>query len=188
MSHYESDVARPSSFDGGRIRQLREDAALHHVDYSRGQIVATESGAFWVKLSAPLVDVSVFLPAVPTSIEAKHSAAAEGELLTWLVRIQVAERRVVRMGTCGRSPEQVNRQPLTQDEIDRYLSRRKEANQITKLRIELGDAIAAKERAKAAQADAETLNKRYGITPAVACAVPTDGMNPALNAPSARRK
>ena len=180
---YESDKERASIFDGQRIRQLREAAALHHVDYSRGQVVATESGAFRVKLSVPLVDVSVFLPAVPTIIEAKHSAAAEGELLSWLVRIQVAERRVIRTGTSGMSPDQVNRQPLTQDEIDRYLSRRKEANQITKLRIELGDAIAAKARAKAAKADAETLNKRYGITPAVACAVPTDGLNPALNAP-----
>lgn len=181
---YESDRERASAFDDGRIRQLREDAELHNVDFTRGQITSTDSGSFRVRLSPPIVDISFLLPGVPSVIEARTAAAAEGSLLSWLVAIQRAERRVVRMNNSrGMSPVDINRTPLSAEEIDRYMSRRRDANQITKLRIELGDAIAVKAKAKAAQAEAKALNERYGTTPAVACAVPADSHGAALNMP-----
>jgi hypothetical protein len=183
---YEADKERASIFDGQRIRQLRREAELHNVDYSRGQIVATEGGAFRVKLNAPLFDVSMALPAVPTVVEAKHAAIAEGEYLSWLVKIQRAERRTVRMGTCGMSSVDIARTPLTQDEIDRYTNRRNGANEIEKLRIQLSNAIVAKARAKAAKQSAAQLNERYGLAATTTCAMPADGQSPALNAPRKR--
>lgn len=185
---YESDKERPSIFDGQRIRQLREAAELHHVDTSRGRIEASGAGTFFVYLDPPLFDISIMLPAVPKRVEARHSAAAEGELLTWLVAIQRTERRTARMGTCGMSPVDIARTPLSADEITRYKARTSGTKEIEALRLELVEAINRKARVAAAKADADILNRRYGITPAVACAVPTDGLNPALNAPSARRK
>jgi hypothetical protein len=194
---YDTDVERPSVFDSRRIRQLREDAALHNVDTTRGKITATESGTFRVTLDAPLVDVSFFLPAVSTRVEAKHSAAAEGELLTWLVAIQRAERKVVRAGTSGMSPDQIARTPLSPDEIDRYIARIKGAHQIERLRIELGAAVAAKAKARAAKQSAAELNQRYGLhaeptaaTATTAAAALNNDLCPALAVPqrSTRRK
>ena len=66
---------------------------------------------------------------------------------------------------------------------DRYKARTSGTKEIEALRLELVEAINRKARVAAAKADADILNRRYGITPAVACAVPTDGLNPALNAP-----
>jgi hypothetical protein len=194
MSGYDSDKGRPTTFDSERILQLREDAALHNVDTTRGRIVATDSGTFYVHLNKPLVDISFFVPAVPTRVEAKHSAAAEGELLTWLVTIQRAERRTIRAGTAGMAPEQIARTPLTQDEIDRYIARRKGADQIEKLRDGLGKAIAAKAKAKAAKQAAAELTQRYGLnaepTAATAAAALNNDLCPALAVPqrSTRRK
>ena len=185
---YDTDKERASIFDGQRIRQLSEDAGLHNVDFSRGQIVATEGGAFRVKLAPPLFDVSAILPAVPTVVEARHAAAAEGELLTWLVAIQRAERRTARHGTWGMFPAEIARTPLTQDEVDRYKARTSDKAQVERLRIQLGDAIVAKARAKAAKQSTADLNERYGTTAATTCAVPVDGQSPALNAPRKRNK
>ncbi|KJZ37198.1 hypothetical protein [Pseudomonas fluorescens] len=187
---YDTDKERPTIFDGQRIRQLREDAALHNVDYSRGQIAALDGGTFRVTLDKPLVDISFFVPAVPTRVEAKHSAAAEGELLTWLVAIQRGERRTVRAGSNGMSAVDIARTPLTQDEIDRYTNRRSGADQIERLRIQLSDAIKAKARAKAAKQAATDLNERYGLHAGstVAASALDNGLGVALAVPQRTRR
>jgi len=185
---YESDKERASIFDGQRIRQLREDADLHCIDTSRGRIEASGSGTFYVHLDKPLFDISGMLRAVPTRVEARHAAAAEGELLTWLVAIQRAERRTARMGSHGMSSVDIARKPLSAEEISQFKARTSGTKQIEALRLELVAAIERKAKVAAAKAAAAQLNERYGTTAAVACAVPVDGQSPALNAPRKRNK
>ncbi|MNC33323.1 hypothetical protein D3C75_817120 [compost metagenome] len=92
------------------------------------------------------------------------------------------------MGTCGMSPVDIARTPLTQDEIDRYINRRNGANEVEKLRIQLSNAIVARARAKAAKQSAADLNERYGCTAATTCAAPAGDQGNAINAPRKRAK
>ncbi|MNC10044.1 hypothetical protein D3C75_576790 [compost metagenome] len=185
---YDTDKERASIFDGQRIRQLREDADLHCIDTSRGRIEASGSGTFYVHLDKSLFDISGMLRAVPTRVEAPHAAAAEGEYLSWLVNIQRAERRTVRMGTCGMSPVDIARTPLSAEEISRFKARTSGAKEIEALRLELVAAIQRKAKVAAAKQSAADLNDRYGTTAAATCAAPTDDLNPALNVPQRTRR
>ena len=185
---YDDDRERPTIFDGGRLMQLREDADLHCIDTTRGRIEASGSGTFYVHLDKPLFDISGILRAVPTRVEAKHAAIAEGEYLSWLVAIQRAERRTVRMGTCGMSPVDIARTPLSAEEISRFKARTSGAKEIEALRLELVAAIERKAKVAAAKVAAEALNTRYGTTQTVSAAVSTDDLGNAINAPRKRAK
>lgn len=155
-------------FDEQRLSELRENARINNIDLTRAKIT-TADGTFVVLLDRPKVDVGSFLgDEPPRRIEARTAARAEGELLIWLIRIQRAERRIVRTGSCHWHPDQICRQPLSDTELTAHKDGIAHAAKIKKLQEELVEAIANAERVSTTQAQAKALAERYGMS-----AVPT---------------
>jgi hypothetical protein len=169
------------NFDSERIQYLRNEAAIYRLDLERAQMQPAGDGSYTVHLNAPLFDLAPLLENVPRTVHARSAAAAEGEMLTWLMNIQRAERQKVRFGTrCGWSSDQINRRPLSDEEIAVHKDRIKRAAEMAKLQQELIELLeSATKNAALDKAHAE-LEARYpmsAVQPANVC------QTPAVNAP-----
>lgn len=169
--------------DQERLRQLRSENELHGTDLSRARIEATKNGGYIVRLPAPLVDLGELLT-VPASVEASNAVYAEGEMLGWMLKITRAERQRVRaVRTYGLSPEQINRSPLTNEELSEYRAEVSHAARIKRLVADLAAATQAATAKAAATKGAAHLAERYGLATAkpVQADAKTDAAVPATS-------
>lgn len=152
-------------YDSEHIRYLRREAEIYAIDFSRARISPADDG-YVVHLDPPLFDLKGAMDDVPpTRIDSRSALRAEGELLTWLMRIQRAERQKARVGVkCGWSGDQVNRRALTDEEIAEHKGRIGHQARVAKLQAELSEAIQSSAANAAARAASAELTSRYGLS------------------------
>lgn len=153
-------------FDIKRLEQLRQEAELNGINFTRGHIREAQGGGYTVTFDEPLFDCSPVLAYddVPTERGARTAGNAEGELLTGLLLIQRAERQKLRIGRCfGLSGEQISRRPLTAAEVDEYLADLEHRKQVSKLQKELAQVLESNAASAANTAGADDLKGRYGL-------------------------
>jgi hypothetical protein len=157
-------------YDPEHLRQLRQDAVLSNIDLTRARIEQGANDTFLVLLAAPLVDItSVLGCTAPRTTLCLSAAEAEGTLLVQSLKVQRAERQRVRLGrTHGMSTEQINRRPLTDDELARFRADAKHASDRARLVEALDQAVAEQKRQTVIQAEIDGLAERYGLEPAKA--------------------
>jgi hypothetical protein len=152
------------AFDAGELRNLRHEAELNHVDFSRAKIREAAGGGYTVVFAAPLFDLGDVLTDPPKEITARTAAIAEGELLTGLIKIQRAERIRLRTGrSFGLSNDQLTRRALTAAEVDDYVADLAHKKEVAKLQRELTAVLETNAAASAASAGADELKDRYGL-------------------------
>lgn len=150
--------------DQERLHQLRNECELHGVDYSRASIAPTKNGGYTVRLPVPLINLGEILT-VPSSVEAPNATYAEGEMLSWMLKITRAERQRVRTGRVyGLDPQQFNHMPLTDAELAEYKAQISHAARVKKLVDDLAAATQAATAKAAAAKGAAHLAQRYGLT------------------------
>ncbi|MCE7761074.1 hypothetical protein GQL56_00340 [Pseudomonas putida] len=154
-------------FDRNHILQLRNDATLAAIDFGRARIEAGHDGGFVVQLDRPKVDITRLLDGeVPSRIEARSASEAEGKMLQALIAVQRAERRMVRCGIIGWTPEQICRRPLEAAELADYIAKIEHRTKVERLQRELAQAIARRARAEEEQNAADELAEKYGLSAA----------------------
>lgn len=152
-------------FDGGELRNLRRDAEFNNIDFTRAKIREAKGGGYTVIFDAPLFDLGSVLANPPTEVHARTAAIAEGELLSGLMKIQRAERIRLRTGRCyGLSNDQLTRRALTSAEVDEYVADVVHRKQVAKLQRELVKVLEANAAASEANAGADDLKDRYGLS------------------------
>ncbi|MFK3768134.1 hypothetical protein [Pseudomonas putida] len=147
-------------FDVYTLNQVRADADAHNVDLARCKITQLSDGEFNVAFDAPLVSIDRYLPDHPSQITTRSAASAEGHMLMWATKIQVAERRAVRTGTVGWDSVQISRTPISSAELDAYRARQREVELQRRVARELLEAVEQRQR-EANQAAAADLAQRY---------------------------
>ncbi|VVO32194.1 hypothetical protein [Pseudomonas fluorescens] len=151
-------------FNEAEREHLRQECRINSIDFSRARICAARDGGYVVKFDPPLVELGTVLTDVPSEIDARTGAIAEGEMLTWLMKIQRSERIRIRAGRVfGWSQDQLNRRPLTQDEIAEYKASLAHAAEVKRLTKELEAAVKSSAESAKAQAGADELRERYGL-------------------------
>ncbi|MNF75127.1 hypothetical protein D3C84_571830 [compost metagenome] len=85
-------------------------------------------------------------------------------MLTWLKRIQVAERRRLRAGICGWSSVQINRTPLTDAELAEYKARLKHNADVARLQAQLTEVLETTAKDARVKAAHDDLQSRYGLS------------------------
>lgn len=148
------------NFDAGLLDQLRQDADLHCVDLTRCRVAPLGDGRYVLTFDRPVADLSRFCPGAPTQLTARNVAQAEGLMLLWCKRIQVAERQAVRTGTVGLDSLQINRTPLTAEELARHRRHLEELALQRRIALELVEAVEQRQR-EVERADAADLASRY---------------------------
>lgn len=152
-------------FDAAELKNLRREAELNHVDFSRARITQVRTGGYTVVLDKPLFDLGNVLTDVPSEIDARSTAIAEGELLTWLMKIQRAERQKLRIGRVfGWSGDQISRCALSADEVSEYLAEVAHKKQVAELQKQLAAVLESNAVAATATAGADALKDRYGLS------------------------
>lgn len=153
-------------FNEAERENLRQEARINSIDFSRARICAAKDGGYVVKFDAPLFDLGTVLTDVPSEIDARTGAIAEGEMLTGLLRIQRAERLKVRTGRVfGWSQDQLNRRPLSADEIAEYKASVAHAAEVKRLTRELAQVVESNAATAKANAGADELKELYGLAP-----------------------
>ena len=153
-------------YDSEHLRALRTEAERHAIDFSRARLEPDANGGYVIHFTPPLVSLDETFKA-PAAIESRTAGQAEGEMLSWLLKIQIAERQRVRTGRVyGRDSSWVNRTPLSTDELSEYKADLSHQAKLSQLQAELAAVIeTAALRAKADGSAAE-LRERYGMTTA----------------------
>lgn len=147
------------------LMYIREDCRVLRIDATRGTIRPDGNG-YSVTFAAPLVDLGNSLADAPGEVTCCNAAQAEYELLTGLRRIQLAERVKVRAGRVyGWSGADINRRPLTTEELAEYLADIAHAAEVKRLTRELATAVEQNAAGAAAAAEAAELKARYGLKP-----------------------
>lgn len=161
-----NDDRRNLLFDTRELDNLRQEATINNVDFSRAKIRAAKSGGYVVVFDRPLFDLGAVLLDPPSEVDASTAAIAEGVMLQGLLRIQRAERIRLRTGRVfGLSQDQINRRPLSTDEIAEYKATVAHAAEVKRLTKELEQAVKANAEAAQANAGANELKERYGLAP-----------------------
>lgn len=148
---------------------LRRDAELHNLDTSRVKI-APDDGGYLVTFPRPLIALGPWgddnrMPS--GTVPCRTAAQAEEVMLRGLLKLSIAERQRVRMGTVvGWDGARINRCPLSEDELAAYRSRIGNADKVRQLQAELAEALAAQATRETAQRGADTLAERYGLSSA----------------------
>ena len=148
------------------LQQLRLDAKLNAIDTSRAKIIQGSGDSFIVELPRPLWDITAVLDCkVPPSVECISAHQAEGELLTWLLRLTRAERLQCRRGRVyGWSADQLARRPLSDAEVTEYKAVLKYRDDVASMQAQLSEALVAQQKRTAAEAGIANLTERYGLT------------------------
>ncbi|WP_458736937.1 hypothetical protein [Pseudomonas chlororaphis] len=153
-------------FDAQELRNLRQEAEINHIDFSRAKIRAAKDGGYVVVFDNPLFDLGAVLADPPSEVDARTAAIAEGELLAGLMKIQRAERYRLRTGrTFGWSQDQISRRPLSADEVAEYKAAIAHAADVKRLQRELTAVLEANAKDASANAGADELKARYGLAP-----------------------
>lgn len=152
-------------FDSAELRNLRREAEFNHVDFSRAHIRQARPTGYVVVLDKPLFDLGTVLTDVPSEIDARTAAIAEGEMLTWLIKTQRAERVRLRSGRVfGWSNDQIARRALSADEISEYLASIAHKKQVAELQKQLASVLENNAIAATTAAGADELKDRYGLS------------------------
>ncbi|MFG0496403.1 hypothetical protein ACF8MH_03600 [Pseudomonas sp. YQ_13] len=130
------------NFDEALLEQLRAEVDVHNVDIGKAHISHLGGTSYSISFDKPVVDIDRFCPGAPSQLIAKSAGQAEGLMLLWAKRIQVAERQAIRNGVvCGWDTAKINREPITATEMDRYRRRIAEAKLQAKIAAELVKAV-----------------------------------------------
>ncbi|MCI1022142.1 hypothetical protein HWD96_07850 [Pseudomonas putida] len=149
------------NFDEALLEQLRAEVDVHNVDIGKAHISHLGGTSYSISFDKPVVDIDRFCPGAPLQLSARSAGQAEGLMLLWAKRIQVAERQAIRNGVvCGWDTAKINREPITATEMDRYRARLKEAELQRKIAAELKEAVELRER-EVERAEAVDLSQRY---------------------------
>ena len=153
-------------YDIDHLNRLRADADLHNVSTDRVKLTTDKDGVYIIRFPAPLVPLGPWGEGVPDQvITARSAESCEIRMLDGLIKLSVAERRAARVGhVIGWSGDQINRRPLTEEEIAAYKARINPAQKIEKLQKELTEALARQAARAAAAQGAADLTARYGLT------------------------
>lgn len=164
-------------FDEQHVAQLRADCLNHAIDTSRATITV-DAGKYVVKFGAPLFSLGDVLPNPPINTTVAGKLYAEGVFLQGLLRLQVAERHRARFGrVIGWSNDQLNRKPLSDDEIADFKAELANRTEGAKLQAELAEVLVRNEQAKKARLGATDLAERYGAGLGAAVDVPAKKRN-----------
>ncbi len=149
------------NFDLALLDQLRAEVDVHNVDIGKARISHLGGTRYSVNFDKPVVDIDRFCPGAPSQLSAKSAGQAEGLMLLWCKRIQVAERQAIRNGVvCGWDTAKINREPISADELERYRRRIAEAKLQVKIAAELVQAVEQAQQ-QANNAAAADLAARY---------------------------
>ncbi|MFB1632489.1 hypothetical protein [Pseudomonas sp. AP-1] len=157
-----------SHFDQEHLQRLRLDVTLHAIDKTRASINKGAGDSFSVSLPRPMWDISAVLDAkVPSTIVCRSAGEAEGELLTWLLRIVRAERLACRQGrVVGWTQDQITRRPLSDSEVAEYKAQLKYIAERDRLAEQLAEALQRQKAQLATQAGVDHLSEMYGLASA----------------------
>lgn len=159
-----NDVSRNPLFDAGELDNLRREAKINQIDFSRAKIRNAGDGGYVVVFEAPLFDLGDVLRDPPSEIDARTAAIAEGVMLLGLMKIQRAERYRLRTGRCyGLSQDQVCRRALSADEVNEYRAFIAHKKEVVRLQRELTAVLEANAKSAATDAGAADLADRYGL-------------------------
>jgi hypothetical protein len=166
------------------LMYIREDCRILCIDTTRASISTAKDG-YLVTFGKPLVDLGAALSDPPEDTRCSNAAQAEYEMLTGLRRIQLAERARVRAGRVyGWSGSDINRRPLTVEELAEYKADIAHAAEVKRLTRELAAVVESNAAAAKAAAGADELKERYNLKPSKpankpeAKAVPLPSANP----------
>jgi len=147
------------------LMYIREDCRILCIDTTRANISTAKDG-YLVTFGEPLVDLGATLSDPPEDVRCSNAAQAEYEMLTGLRRIQLAERVKVRAGRVyGWSGSDINRRPLTTEELAEYKADIAHAANVKRLTRELAAVVGQNAAASAASASAADLADRYNVAP-----------------------
>ncbi|WPN59745.1 hypothetical protein [Pseudomonas sp. P9_31] len=153
---------------------IREDCRTLCIDTTRATI-STDRDGYIVTFSKPLVDLGATLVDPPEEVRCSNAAQAEFELLSGCRRIQLAERNKVRAGRVyGWSGSDINRRPLTVEELAEYKAGIEHAATVKRLTRELAAVVEQNAIAAKANAGRAELADRYGLAPAKTPAKPAN--------------
>jgi len=162
-------------YDPEHIQQLRLDAKLNAIDTKRAKITQGAGDSFVVELPRPLWDVTAVLDTeVPSTVQCVSAQQAEGELLTWLLRLTRAERLQCRRGRVyGWSADQLARRPLSDAEVAEYKATIKHRADVQRMQAQLSKALEQQQKRTATEAGIANLTERYGLSEKPKPTVPT---------------
>jgi hypothetical protein len=144
---------------------IREDCRVLQIDTARANLRTTDDGHYVVTFSKPLVELGSALPDPPEEALCKNAQQAEYELLTGCRRIQLAERNKVRAGRVyGWSGSDINRRPITVEELAEYRASVEHAATVKRLTAELAAVVEQNATAAKANANGADLAGRYNVT------------------------
>lgn len=166
-------------YDSEYLRQLRKQCTLCSIDFTRARIT-TVGSRYKVTFDPPLFSLGPWLESLPEAEETSSPLHAEGYMLDGLLKIQRAERQRLRSGRVHGWPiDQINRRPLSEQEISDYRALLKHQAEVKKLQDELAEALRTSADKAIAQHGLADLKSRYPLgsttpapTPAGASAVP----------------
>jgi hypothetical protein len=159
-----NDDRRNLLFDAGELDNLRREAKINQIDFSRAKIRKAKDGGYVVVFDAPLFHLGDVLRDPPGEVDARTAAIAEGVMLQGLMAIQRAERVRARMGRCyGLSPDQVVRRPLSDSDVADYKAGIAHQAEVKRLQRELTAVLEANAKNTATSAGAADLADRYGL-------------------------
>jgi hypothetical protein len=148
---------------------LRKDCELLSIDTKRATISTAADGSYVVTFSQPLIELGSALPDPPESTRCQNAAQAEYEMLVGCRRIQLAERNKIRAGRVfGWSGSDINRRPVTIEELAEYKADVAHAAEVRKLTRELATVVEQNAAAAKAAAGKSDLESRYDLKPAEA--------------------
>lgn len=147
------------------ILPLRRDCELLNIDTTRGSIRIERDG-YVVSFEKPLFDLGAALSPLE-DVRCINSQQAEFELLSGCKRQQLAERAKARAGRVyGWSGSDINRRPLTAEELAEYRADIAHAAEVKRLSSELAQLVEANAAAAKAAAGKSELESRYDLKPA----------------------
>ena len=152
------------NFDLELLRQLRSECELHAIDVTRAKLIPDSDGQWLLRFDAPVIDINAVLPGVPSNLQARSAGQAEGLMLTWLKRIQVAERQLLRTGVCGWSSVDIRRRPITEAELSAYRARIENNAVVARLQAQLTEVLETTAKDARVKAAHDDLQSRYGLS------------------------
>lgn len=164
------------------LQYIREDCRLLGIDTKRATISTAADGSYIVTFSQPLIELGSALPDPPEETRCRNAAQAEYEMLVGCRRIQLAERNKIRAGRVfGWSGSDINRRPVTLEELAEFKAGLTHAAEVKRLTRELAQVVEQNAVAAKAAAGKAELELRYDLKQAEPVAKPTRAV-PMLNA------
>jgi len=153
------------------LQYIREDCRLLQIDTSRASISIDKDGDYIVIFGNSLIELGSALPEPPEDTRCQNAAQAEYAMLVGCRRIQLAERNKIRAGRVfGWSGSDINRRPVTLEELAEYKADLNHAAEVKRLTRELAQVVESNAAAAKAAAGKTELESRYDLKTAKATA------------------